>query len=104
MQFTDHELDLSIDGQSRRVRVKADLIHLLWGEGSGPQTAEGIVTANIELIRTLAGMKAGEGVIEIDEADYEGEEEADDPRSPEEDREVDRRVQDVRDVQKRRVN
>lgn len=76
MQFDDQELDLNLTDERVRVIIKTDLIHVLWGEGVGPQTAEGIVLSNTEIIRALAAEKATQSrnrPIEISAMDYEQE-------------------------------
>jgi hypothetical protein len=81
MDFKDQEIDINLENERVRVRIKADLIHLLWGESVGPHSAEGIVLANMEIIRTLAAGKAEKsGIlsIEIGAIDYEQEDQSED--------------------------
>lgn len=76
MRFADQEIDLNLENERVRVLIKADLIHLLWGAGVGPQFGEGIVLANLALIRALAAEKAEQSnfrPIEISAMDYEQE-------------------------------
>jgi hypothetical protein len=82
MDFKDRDIDLSLHGERRVVRVKADLLLLLWGSETGAQNEEGIVLANLGLIRRLAEMKgrsSSADIIEIGEDDYEGGEEGPEP-------------------------
>jgi hypothetical protein len=69
MQFADYEMSLPTKHGPIRVRVTASALHLMWGEGVGPQTAEGLVAANREMIEELIAMTppGPDGVVVISE-------------------------------------
>lgn len=108
MIFIDHQIPLELFGKLVTVLVKADLIHLFWGAHTGPQTAEGIIDANIDVIRALAEEKfinGSKGEIEISAIDYEtGEDDAGEPLDPEEAEEVRRQAREAREAITRRIH
>lgn len=64
MRFSDHVFSIDTAGGAVRVRVTADVLHQFWGEGVGPQTADGLVAANREIIDYALGDKMIAGAIE----------------------------------------
>lgn len=56
MQFSDCETSFETKHGPIRVRVTASALHMMWGEGVGPQTAEGLLAANREMIEELIAM------------------------------------------------
>jgi hypothetical protein len=78
MQFEDREIDVETCFGTARVRVAGEALHVLWGEGVGPQDAAGLLAVNKELLIHLATIKreADEvdenGVVQISALDIEG--------------------------------
>jgi hypothetical protein len=74
MQFDDYETAFPTHSGTIRIRVTADALHLMWGFGSGPQDAAGLVHANMAMIEELAAMTAPgpDGVVTITADDIEG--------------------------------
>lgn len=69
MQFSDHEMSVETKHGPIRVRITASALRLMWGVGEEPQTAEGLVAANWEMIEELIAMTppAPDGVVVISE-------------------------------------
>lgn len=76
MQFNDFEYRLPAVEAVVIVRVKADLIHLFWGAGVGPQTEADIVECNRSSLDAIANEKmiggaVKDGIVEVNAADWE---------------------------------
>jgi hypothetical protein len=67
MQFEDQEISVETTFGPTRVRIAGSALHVLWGDGVGPQDAAGLLAANQELISHLATIKR-----EGDEVDEDG--------------------------------
>lgn len=61
MEFADEELDVTVAGRHRRLRVTGDALHCLWGADIGPQDGAGLVAANASFLTDLAVLKLAEG-------------------------------------------
>ena len=69
MQFSEYETAFPTKRGAIRVRVTASALHLMWGAGAGPQTAEGLVAANRDMIEELIAMTppGPDGIVVISE-------------------------------------
>ena len=69
MQFSDYEMNVETKHGPIRVRVTASALHMMWGAGEGPQTADGLLAANREMIEELIAMTppGPDGVVVISE-------------------------------------
>jgi len=77
MRLSDTTIHLQTRTASVLVQITADALHTMWGEGIGPQDAEGLIAANRELIdeivadKLLAG-RVHDGMVVISGLDIEG--------------------------------
>ena len=57
VQFEDQPRRLRVAGRDRLVVVEGSLIKTMWSAFSGPQTAEGVVAANMDLWHSIIADK-----------------------------------------------
>lgn len=69
MQFSDYETSFPAMHGPIHVRVTSSALHMMWGAGTGPQTAEGLIAANREMIEELIAMTppGPDGIVVISE-------------------------------------
>ena len=77
MTFAEFNAILPSPGGRIRVRITCDALHLLWGDGVGPQTAAELFEQNQTMLATIAAKKAAaedvdDGIVVISEADLDG--------------------------------
>jgi hypothetical protein len=57
MTFEDQTIEIDSDFGPLKVIVTGEALHILWGEGVGPQDGAGLVAANMDVIRHVATIK-----------------------------------------------
>lgn len=69
MRFSDYEASFPAKNGPIRVHITASALHMMWRAGTGPQTAEGLVAANRDMIEELIAMTppGPDGVVVISE-------------------------------------
>jgi hypothetical protein len=84
MEFADQETTFPSPFGDIHTRVTGAALKVLWGEGVGPQEAQGLIDANREMFTLIAQQKveAGEadgGLVVITDLDVEDGLDADEP-------------------------
>jgi len=67
MQFEDQEMTIDSVFGPLRVVVTGEALHVLWGEGVGPQDGPGLIEDNRDMLTQIATMK-----FEADEGEPDG--------------------------------
>jgi hypothetical protein len=61
--FEPVSTQVKIDGETYPVIVEANVIHTLWGAGTGPQTGPEIIAQNMRLIEAMVAERVAEGLL-----------------------------------------
>ena len=64
MEFQDRRIEIATEFGPIEITVTGEALHVLWGEGIGPQDGPGLIEANRAMIEQIATMKieAGDSV------------------------------------------
>jgi hypothetical protein len=66
MTFDDQNMTVESPFGRINVVISGDALHVLWGEGVGPQDAAGIIASNREMLKQIAIMKYEADAVEED--------------------------------------